>query len=171
MKAEKIYVRYFAILVLAAFLTVFTAGLLFAQTTEGDMKDLQKFMELRTKLQEKIKDSERSKILFSLGEYYYKTNDTYDAKRVFEEYVVKNPGGITALLARVYLYKIAVFTKSADRVAQLKKEIFQEQFILLFDKFKTLSYSSVFGYKYEVHYFVDRIEIYLNGEIFERVSP
>ncbi len=163
--------KYFSVIVLAAFLTVFAAGLLWAQTTEGDVKDLYKFMELRTKLQEKIKDSERSKILFSLGEYYYKTNDMYDTKRVFEDFIVKNPGGITAILARVYLYKIAISSKSTERSAKLKKEIFQEQFILLFDKFKTLAYNSVFGSKYEVHYFVDRIEVYLNGEIFERISP
>ena len=134
-------------------------------------KDLEKFIHLRGKLQGKIRDSERSKVDFAIAEYYFKVKDFIDAKRAFEDYINHIPVGISALLANAYLYKFAEKENDEEKMASIKKAMFQSQFILLFDKFKTLNYLSVFNNKYEVHYFVDKIEIFLNGEIFEQISP
>ncbi|HOW36026.1 MAG TPA: hypothetical protein PL155_06410 [Candidatus Omnitrophota bacterium] len=134
-------------------------------------QDLKKFMSLRQKLANTVKESKRKEINFAIAEYYFKANSFVDAKREFEAYALQDSGGITDLLARIYLYKIAQSKKDETRMADLKKEIFRDQFILLFDQYKTKQYVSLLGNKYEIRHFVDKIEVFLNGDIFEQVSP
>lgn len=142
------------------------------KTRKGDAdKDLKKFMQLRTKLQSSAKEREKKELSFAIAEYYFKNNDFFDAQRAFEEYTRENQTGITSFLAQVYLYKLAVKKNDENKIADIKKEIFKDQFVLLFHQYKTQRYVSLFDNRYEVHYFVDRIEIFLNGDIFEQISP
>lgn len=141
-----------------------------SQSNDAD-QDLKKFMSLRAKLHNTAKASEKKAITFAIAEYYFKTNSLVDAKREFETYARQDSGSITDFLARVYLYKIAKARKNEIRMIDLKKEIFKDQFILLFDQYKTKQYVSLLGSKYEIRYFVDKIEVFLNGDIFEQVSP
>ena len=138
----------------------------------NEEEDFEKFVLLRSRLKENIKNKERIKINFSIAEYYYKANDLYDAGVAFSDYLTQDHQGIGAFLANVYLYKIASNKNDDQKLAALKKELFKEQFILLFDKFKVQEYLSYsFKNKYEIRYFVDKIEVYLNGELFEQISP
>ena len=165
--------KYLVVMVLF-FGIIVSSGCLFDKIDSGpsdEVKNLYKFLHLRGRLQDRISGTERSRVNFAIAEYYFKVNDLIDTKSAFEGYVKENPIGITTLLANVYLYKMAQLENNQAKIAALKKEMFKEQFILLFNKYKILSYTSLYGNKYEVHYFVDRIEIFLNGDIFERVSP
>ena len=136
-----------------------------------DTENLKKFISFRSRLSKKIRPAERMQIEFALAEYYFRVNDVFDARSSFQEFIKNNPVGLSTLLANVYLYKIARMTNTQEKTSEIKKEIFKDQFILLFDKYKTLKYTSLYGNTYEVRYFVDKIEIFLNGDIFEQIGP
>ncbi len=173
--------RKYSIIILVVILVIWHNGFLRAEFSDSEVKrafkeaddsrELVKFLNWRKRLQEKIRDTERKKVNFSIAEYYFKINDIKDAKQAFQEYVNQGPVGITTLLANVYLYKLAKLADNETETGAIKKELFQDQFILLFDKYKTLKDKSLGDNTYEVHYFVDRIEVFCNGEIFEQISP
>lgn len=133
--------------------------------------DLNQFINLRKKLFGNLKETERSRVHFAVAEYYYKVKDFSDAKMAFEDYIARNKVGMATLLANAYLYKLAKASGYEDKAQTIKKEMFRDQFILLFNEYKTLHYASAGNNKYEIHYFIDKIEIFLNGEIFEQISP
>ncbi len=129
-----------------------------------------RFSKLRTaSWQGKFKKGEKNKIKFALAEYYLQVNDLFDARQSLEEYLEDKSVDVSMLLANIFLYKIAENQKDEQRMVQLKKEIFNQKFILLFDNYKKVSYSSLSGNEYDVHYFVDRIEIFINGNAFETI--
>ena len=141
-------------------------------TSAQESEDVYRFLDLREKLQTKLKDSERLKIQLALGEYYFKIKALREAKVSFQEIVQQNKGGIPTLLANVYLYHLArIKGENSDYSLELKKKIFEDQFILLFDKYKTVSFTSSWGYRYEIHYFVDKIVVYRDGEVLEEITP
>ena len=133
--------------------------------------DSKKFIDWRMRLQDKISEKERQNILFAISEYYFWANDFSDARRALRESVSVAPVNISTFLANVYLYAIAKRYGYETQVAAIKKDLFQDRFVLLFDKFKKLTYTSLWKNKYEVHYFRDRIEVFLNGEMFEEITP
>lgn len=136
-----------------------------------DTKGVERFLSFRTKLQYGVSKKEKEKLDFAVAEYYYKIRDYSDARRAFEEYVAENPNGIGALLANVYLYRLSKFYGKEEKAAFHKKELFKNQFVLLFEKYKVIDYQSLNHNEYKIHYFLDHIEFYLNGDIFEQVSP
>ncbi len=134
-------------------------------------RDLQKFIKWRQRLQEPLPEKEKRKLRFAIAEYYFRVKATRDAERAFSEYLHQKPADISTLLANVYLYKLAQTENSSEENESLKKEIFKSKFVLLFDEYKTLEYVSLNGNRYAVRYFVDKIEIFLNGDLFEQVNP
>lgn len=157
------------------------SGLLFlsplSQAAENPPKkflvkyDDQKFLNWRMRLLDKISDKERQNILFAVSEYFFSEKDYSDAQRTLREFISKSPVNISTLLANVYLYKIAKFYGHEAELSAITKDLFQDRFVLLFDKFKKIDYTSPWKNKYEVRYFRDHIEVFLNGELFEEIKP
>lgn len=141
------------------------------QAINQDTKDVERFLSYRIKLQSNVSKKEKEKLDFAIAEYYFKLKDYNDAQMAFAQYLADNPEGIGALLANTYLYKLAGIHQKKDLAANIKKELFKNQFVLLFDKFKVINYTSLNKNEYKIHYFLDHIEFYLNGDIFEKVSP
>ncbi|MFZ5800276.1 MAG: hypothetical protein ACOY3D_02725 [Candidatus Omnitrophota bacterium] len=138
----------------------------------GSVDEELTFIKLRRSLTDTtITSAEAAKSRFGIAEYYFRNNAFLDAFRAFKEYADKYPPEVSTLLARVYLYKIADLKKDTETAQTLKKDIFSESFVLLFSKYKTLKYRSAFGNDYEVHYYLDRIKIFLNGEVFAELTP
>lgn len=129
------------------------------------------FMKLRRTLITRVSSEESQNAKFGIAEYYFKHNDFSDAFRDFKEFARNYPPGETTLLSKIYLYKIALKRVDADLANSLKKEIFENSFVLLFSKFKILRYKSAFNNKYEIHYYLDKIRVFLNGELFEEINP
>lgn len=169
--------RIFRNLVIVLAMEMFSAASLFADNLQIPFKSLQarddsfKLFELRSRLQEaKVKPEERNKLHFAMAEYYLKLNDLTDAQMALEEHVKGVVVDMTTLLANVYLYKLANHRRDQTRAEFLKKEIFDKKFVLLFEKFKQVHYTSLLGNQYDIRYFVDRIEVLLNGDVLEKVS-
>lgn len=137
----------------------------------GDTADALKFMKFRNRLSERISEKEKGEITFALGEYCFKNNIYRESKTSFQNYIEQNPSGVTALLANVYLFKLATLARNEGEIEAIKKEVFQNQFVLLFEKFQTLTYKSRWQNTYEIHYFIDKIEVYLNSRLFAEIIP
>lgn len=133
--------------------------------------DYRKFLNWRLRLLDKINEKERQNILFAISEYFFAEKDYGDAQRALREFISQSPVNISTLLANVYLYKIAKNYGREAELAAITKDLFQDRFVLLFEKFKKINYTSLWKNKYEVHYFRDRIEVFLNGELFEEIKP
>jgi hypothetical protein len=129
------------------------------------------FIKLRRTLVVRVSPREGQAARFGIAEYYFKHSDYSDAFSDFKEFARSYPPGEATLLAKVFLYKIALIKNNAELAASFKKEIFDNSFVLLFSKFKILKYKSPFNNVYEVHYYLDKIKVFLNGEVFEEFSP
>lgn len=108
---------------------------------------------------------------FGVGEYYFKHNNIYDARTTFKEYTNVYPPQISTFIAKIFLYKIAELHGDTAYGEKIKKEIFEKPFIILFSDHETLEYASVLGNKYVVHNYLDRVEVFLNGQLFEEIKP
>ncbi|MDP2938949.1 MAG: hypothetical protein Q8O13_02550 [Candidatus Omnitrophota bacterium] len=129
------------------------------------------FMKLRRSLFTNTKARDAQKAKFGIAEYYFKHNDFSDASRDFKDYLKSYPSSESTLLAKIYLYQIAQIKNDVELKNSYKKDIFDNTFILLFSEFKVLKYKSVFSNNYEIHYYVDKIKVFLNGELFAEIIP
>lgn len=144
-----------------------TTGFCFTNNAEEELI----FIKLRRTLITKVRQNEYQLAKFGIAEYYFKNNDLSDAFRDFRDYAKNYPPGESTLLARIFLYKIALIKKDVELSNSFKKEMFDTPFVLLFSKYKILKYKSAFNNNYEIHYYLDKIKVFLNGEVFEELNP
>ncbi|MBM3248850.1 MAG: outer membrane protein assembly factor BamD [Candidatus Omnitrophica bacterium] len=108
--------------------------------------------------------------LFSCGEYYFISGDRYSAKNIFKKFIALLPESKAKPFALAYLLKIAELDKKQDIVDNLQKEIISfKQVSLVFRDFKEYSYLSALNKEYKIVYFIDSVEIYIDGNLFEKI--
>ena len=108
--------------------------------------------------------------LFSCGEYCFTLGDRHSAKNTFEKFVALLPDSKAKPFALVYLLKIAEGEKKQDIVEDLQKQIISfKQVSLVFRDFKEYSYLSALDKEYKIVYFIDRVEIYIGGDLFAKI--
>ncbi len=139
--------------------------------SKGLARDLEMFMKFRAQMNDRIRDRRRKDIHFAIGEYYLKNNVYREARLTFESFVNQYPSDERTLLAKVFLYKLAQKSQKEEQMSMLQEDIFKEQFILLFEEFKILYYESHFDNEYEIRYYIDKIEVNINGKPFAVVTP
>ncbi len=109
--------------------------------------------------------------LFGTGEYYYSIGDHSDAKRAFSQLIDNYPNSNARLFAIAYLLKIAEKGGKESELESLKEELIgSQQVSLLFRDFKERSYTSPFNKNYKALNFIDKIEIYIDDELFAKIS-
>ncbi|MBU1086780.1 MAG: outer membrane protein assembly factor BamD [Candidatus Omnitrophica bacterium] len=107
--------------------------------------------------------------LFATGEYYFACANYYDAYTSFSKFVELYPQSEALPFAVVYLLKMEQM-QSQDSEYDLKKKVITfKQLSLLFSEYKEYPYQSPMGLKYKAVYFIDRLEVYINEELFETV--
>jgi outer membrane protein assembly factor BamD (BamD/ComL family) len=117
-------------------------------------------------------DSEyRQHALFGAGEYYFWIDDYYDAKRMFNRFVNNYPESEARLYAIAYLIKMAEKEEKESELEKLKQELIgSQQVSLLFREFKEHTYTSPLNKNHKALNFIDKIEIYIDDEIFAKIS-
>ena len=171
-KAKRIFIRILMVIFLVSFCDfAFATEEIYGFKSLNATEELYQFMDLRGQLKGNIRDQQRMNINFAIGEFYFKANTLYDAKDAFRGLAIQNSAEITTLLANVFLYKIAKMTGQLEEQEALKKKIFKNQFVLLFDEYKILNYQSLYKNEYEIHYYADKIVVNLNGKLFEQIEP
>ncbi len=128
------------------------------------------FMCFRSLLHYSTKSKYYKAALFSTGEYYYSIGDYRSAEKSFSDFIDCYPKDEALPFAVVYLLKISEQMQISKTAADLRKKVITfKQLSLLFSEFKELSYISPLDLHYKAIYFIDRIEIYINEELFEKI--
>ncbi len=109
--------------------------------------------------------------LFATGEYYFDTENYRGANDAFVKLINDYPDSKSKLFALVYLLKIAEIQGNEAVVSNLENAIltFKQQ-IFLFKNSKEFKYKSPLGKKYKAVYYIEKIEFYLEGELFAQIS-
>ncbi|MCK4423215.1 MAG: hypothetical protein KAV18_04010, partial [Candidatus Omnitrophica bacterium] len=130
------------------------------------------------KVIEKYPDSPWTRMsIFSAAEIYVGLNCYNDAVKLWIRYMSDYPDNKETILAKIYLVITMTRMKGASEVEaeqfleQLKKQIFSKPVFLGFKEYKKYVYKSAVKNKYELREYVDKIEVYLNGEIFYKIVP
>lgn len=182
MNMKKIfYILLFALL--AVF--IFKAPNINAQSAEAQYREALQMVEekkydfaffaFRSITRDFPKSKYTSDALFAVGEYFYSQRANAESISSFSEYVRKYPNASGAVFAKTYLLKIietAEKPSAAEKknIDNLEKEFFSKPLFLLFSQYKEVSYKSGLANSFTIRYYVDKIEVYKNGQIFYRIS-
>ena len=108
--------------------------------------------------------------LFATGEYYFSIGVYTDAAQTFNQFINNYSGSEAHPFAIVYLIEIAKKDKQENLEEKLKKELLgSQQVSLLFRDFIELEYSSSFSKDYLALYFIDKVKIYIDDELFTEI--
>lgn len=109
-------------------------------------------------------------VLFAIGEHYFSTSDYYNAAMTFNEFINRYQESDALPFALIYLAKITRQAGKEDLAVNFEKAVISfKQTSLLFSNFKEHTYVSSFYKKYKAVYFIDRVEIYINNELFAKI--
>jgi hypothetical protein len=135
------------------------------------------FMEFRSILRDFPKSSLAQKSMFAMAEYYYDHKMYYDAILNFTEHINNNPRSKKAnIFAKTYLLKIMEEIKDPTweekrMLENVKKDFFSKPLFLVSARYKETSYKSVSRNKFRVRYYIDKVEVYRNGQLFVKITP
>jgi len=128
------------------------------------------FMSFRALIREHPKSKLKEKALFGLGEYYFHIVDYYDASLMFTRLINDYPNSKSRIFCLAYLLEIAKKQQNQDLIEKLEKHILTfQQHSFIFRDYKEYVYSSPFSKKYKAVYFIDKIEFYVDGELFTTI--
>ena len=129
------------------------------------------FLHLHSLISSYPKSKYLENALFAIGEYHFKDNNFADAADSFSELLEKFPDSQSTVFALVYLLKIAQARQVENLPANLEKAIATfHKISLVFKNFKEFTYSSAFRNKYKAVYYIDKVELYKDDELFARVN-
>jgi len=129
------------------------------------------FMNFRKLLNEYPESKYRQQALFGTGEYYFSIGDYEDAVQSFNKFINSYPESEAKSFAIAYLLHIAKRKGEETVVEKLEKELIGfQQSSLLFRDFEELQYLSPLYKNYKALNFIDKIEIYIDNEIFAKIS-
>lgn len=117
-----------------------------------------------------------TKAQFSLAECYFDMSAYKEAFKQFEDYITVYPKQKDTICAKIYMLKILTLTQPNVKLSEqytkdVKKELYDKPFFLAYRDYKRRFFKTPFANKLEFREYVDRIEIYRNGQIFYKILP
>ena len=129
------------------------------------------FMHLRSILENYPDSRYAPDALFATGEYYFLISDYADSIKAFSSYLNDYPDSPGASFAFVYLLRIAENRGQESLAGNLRKKIITfRQVCFLFRDSKVCSYRSALYKRHKAAYYIDRVEFYIDGELFAKIS-
>ena len=140
------------------------------QQARTDRKDFA-FMYFRSLLREHPDSRYADFALFGQGEYFFELPNYKLATESFESYVDQYPDAKGKLFALAYLLKMARTQGQIQRVKDLEKEIISvKQLGLVFSDYKEYTYRTPLNREFKTVFHIDRIEFYVGGKLFEKIT-
>lgn len=107
---------------------------------------------------------------FAQGEYYFLQNNLPSAIDEFKDFYAFYPRQEEALIALVYLFKIAQIQKNALEMKEYRNKIASfRQLTFIFNDKKYFKFRSGFQINYKLVSYINKIELYVNGQLFSEV--
>jgi outer membrane protein assembly factor BamD (BamD/ComL family) len=134
------------------------------------------FMEFKSILRDFPESPLAQKSMFAIAEYCYDHKMYYDAILNFTEYINNNPRSKADVFAKAYLLKIMEEIKDPTweekrMLEKAKEDFFSKPLFLLSSKYKETSYKSVARNEFRIRYYIDKAEVYRNGQLFVKITP
>ena len=128
------------------------------------------FMNFRTILEDYPNSRYCLSAKFALGEYYFLQNNLQAASDEFKSFYAKYPQHEEALIALVYLFKIAQIQKNPNTMKNYRNKAASfRQLTFIFNDKKSFKYLSGFQRKHKLVYYINKVELYVNGQLFTEV--
>lgn len=109
---------------------------------------------------------------FALAEYYYLRKNYRPASVELTKYFQDYHDAPSAIFAKAMLYKILQEKEEHIEITdKLKQDFFSRPLFLVFSQSHAASYVSALNNTYKIMDYVDKIEVYLNDEIFLEIRP
>ena len=129
------------------------------------------FMSFRSLLENFPHSRRTQEALFATAEYYFMIGAYSDARPALIRLITDYPESKARPFALLYLSKIARFQGEEALAESLQQEIItSQQLVLLFRDFKKFQYLSPLHRKHKAVHFIDRIEFYIDDELFAQLS-
>jgi|GEM_PF-2307147 mRNA-degrading endonuclease HigB of HigAB toxin-antitoxin module len=107
---------------------------------------------------------------FAQGEYYFLKNNLNLATDEFESFYTKYPHHEEALIALAYLFQIAKIQKHPDEMKKYQNMAADfRQLTFIFNDKKSFKFISGFQRKHKLVYYINKVDLYVNGELFTEV--
>jgi hypothetical protein len=138
----------------------------FAKQGENDFA----FMDFQTVLDDCPRSSHCLAAQFAQGEYYFLQNNLPMASNEFASFYAQNPRHQEALVALAYLYKIAKIQRQLDAMEKYRHEAATfRQLTFIFNDKKLFKFLSGFQRSHELVYYINKVELYVNGQLFTEI--
>ena len=109
--------------------------------------------------------------LFAVGEYYFLLADYDDAFEAFGRYTRDYPHSQETPFVLIYLFKMAKIKGKDSLAGKLEKAIVTfRRLSLLFRNSRDYKYRSPLFRKHRVVYYIDKVEFYVDEELFAKIS-
>lgn len=109
--------------------------------------------------------------LFACGEYYFLISDYDDAFKALGQYVGDYPESREMPFVLMYILRIAKIKGEGALAKKIEKDIVMlRRLSFLFRDSKEYRYRSPLFRKHKAAYYIDKVEFYIDGELFEKIS-
>ncbi len=110
------------------------------------------------------------KALFAAGEYYFISLAYKDCRDVFNAHLRKYPASDLRAFALSYLLRLAKRDGREETVKELEKELVKtRQVSLVFRDYKEYEVTSPLNKKYKAVFYIDKVEVFIDGDLFTEV--
>ncbi len=107
---------------------------------------------------------------FAQGEYYFLENNLAMANDAFKDFYAKYPRHQEALMALAYLYQIAKIQNLPAGMKEYRaKAASFRQLTFIFNDKKSYKFLSPFQHKHRLVYYINKVELYVNGKLFTEI--
>lgn len=146
--------------------SVYFRGIRAAKSGKNDFA----FMYFRDFLQSEPNSPLTENALFALGEYCFLAGNSSQAAQFFNRFITRYPKSKAKIFACSYLLDIARKSNKEQLAKRIEREIITfYQLSLVFSKYKRLTYNSAFDKKYKALYYMNKVEIYIDDELFTEI--
>lgn len=107
---------------------------------------------------------------FAKGEYYFLQNNLDMAAGAFKDFYATYPQHQEALIALAYLYQIAKVQGHTDEMKEYhRKAALFRQLTFIFNDKKFYTFLSGFRRTHKLVYYINKVELYVNGKLFTEI--
>ena len=146
---------------------VYSKAVEFAEAGQADFA----FMHYNKLLRNYPTSKYREQALFATGEYYFQISGFQEAATAFKTFLDEYPDSKERLYVLAYLLSIAQRNQNTASIQGLEKQIIDlQQVSFVFRETKEIVYRSPLYQSYKVVIHIDKIEFYVEGELFAKVS-
>lgn len=145
----------------------YSQAIKYAKAGQGDFA----FMHYNKLLRNYPASKYRGQALFATGEYYFQLSGFKQAAAAFQALVDEYPDSDERLYALAYLLSIANKDNNKSLAQGLEKQIIDlQQVSFVFRETKEIVYRSPMHQNYKAIIYIDKIEFYVEGKLFAKVS-